>query len=182
MVDSGDFKDGMRHLVGAVTLITTLHESQRRGLTATAVCSLTAEPPSLLVCVNRNAEAHDLIAAAGCFCVNVLGYQHQDLAESFAARDGSKGEARFARGSWSRLVTGAPHLVDSLAAFDCEVFDAHAFATHTMYLGRVVAVQAGNGAPLLYAHGRFGRLHPLSGPLAEYTEAFRGEHNDPATP
>ncbi len=175
-VDAELFKQGMRQLVGAVTLITTKDATQRRGMTATAVCSLSAEPPSLLVCINRTAEAHDVILSGRCFCVNVLPYQQQSLAESFAGRDGSKGEARFQRGSWGSLVTGAPCLEDSLAAFDCALADTHELETHTIFIGRVVAVHRMGGEPLLYEGGHFKRLDPAIGPLARKTELFEGEH------
>ena len=124
-VDVELFKQGMRQLVGAVTLITTRDATQRRGMTATAVCSLSAEPPSLLVCINRTAEAHDVILSGRCFCMSLLSYSQQSLAESFAGRDGSKGEERFERGKWGVLATGAPYLEDSLAAFDCALTDTH---------------------------------------------------------
>jgi flavin reductase (DIM6/NTAB) family NADH-FMN oxidoreductase RutF len=177
-VDVELFKQGMRQLVGAVTLITTQDATQRRGMTATAVCSLSAEPPSLLVCINRSAEAHDVILSGRCFCMSVLAYRHQSLAECFAGRDGSKGEERFERGSWGVLATGAPYLEDSLAAFDCALADTHELVTHTIFIGRVVAVHRIAGEPLLYEGGHFKRLDPAIGPRALKTELFEGEHTE----
>jgi flavin reductase (DIM6/NTAB) family NADH-FMN oxidoreductase RutF len=168
----------MRQLVGAVTLITTEHEGQRRGLTATAVASLSAQPPSLLVCINRTAEAHPYITAGRRFCVNLLAYEQQSLAESFAARDGTKGEARFARGEWGKLVTGAPYLTDCLVAFDCELAQELTVETHTIFVGHVVGLHTRRGEPLLYEDGHFKRLHPSTGPVAHNTELFRGEHTE----
>jgi flavin reductase (DIM6/NTAB) family NADH-FMN oxidoreductase RutF len=177
-VDANEFREGMRQLVGAVTLITTFHDGQRRGLTATAVCSLSAQPPSLLVCVNRTAEAHDYIRDGGRFCVNVLGYEQQALAESFAARDGSKGETRFSRGSWATLVTGSPCLEECLVAFDCELAQEVTVETHTIFVGHVVGIRTRRGDPLLYEDGHFKRLHPSTGPVAHNTELFKGEHTE----
>ena len=71
-IDAAAFKKGMRHLAASVTLITTRHRDLRGGLTATAVCSVSAEPPQILVCVNKTASAHDPIGEAGFFCVNIL--------------------------------------------------------------------------------------------------------------
>ena len=85
-IDAAAFKKGMRHLAASVTLITTRHRQQRGGLTATAVCSVSAEPPQLLVCVNKTASAHDPIGHAGFFCVNILSPQHRKIAERFAGR------------------------------------------------------------------------------------------------
>ncbi len=177
-VDVELFKQGMRQLVGAVTLITTRDATQRRGMTATAVCSLSAEPPSLLVCINRTAEAHDVILSGRCFCMSLLPYSQQSLAESFAGRDGSKGEERFKRGKWGVLTTGAPYLEDSLAAFDCALTDTHELATHTIFIGRVVAVHRIAGDPLLYEGGHFKRLDPAIGPIAHKTQLFEGEHTE----
>jgi hypothetical protein len=90
-----------------VTLITTRHRDLRGGLTATAVCSVSAEPPQLLVCVNKSASAHDPIGEAGFFCVNILSPQHRKIAERFAGMDGVEGDERFRdMGEWSSLTTG----------------------------------------------------------------------------
>lgn len=148
-VDPELLRQGMRQLVGPVSLITAAHAGQRRGLTATAICSPSAEPPSLLVCVNRQAEAHDLIVMAGRFCVNVLACGQQRLAEIFAARDGSKGEVRFAHGQWSALATGALCHEGCLLARDCRLVAQHPAATSR------------------------------PGPIAHNTELLRGEHTMP---
>ena len=87
-VDATAFKRGMRHLAASVTLITTRHRDLRGGLTATAVCSVSAEPPQILVCVNKTASAHDPIGEAGFFCVNILAPDHRKIAERFAGMDG----------------------------------------------------------------------------------------------
>ena len=89
-VDATAFKRGMRHLAASVTLITTRHRDLRGGLTATAVCSVSAEPPQILVCVNKTASAHDPIGEAGFFCVNILAPDHRKIAERFAAWTASK--------------------------------------------------------------------------------------------
>ena len=104
-IDAAAFKKGMRHLAASVTLITTRHRDLRGGLTATAVCSVSAEPPQILVCVNKTASAHDPIGEAGFFCVNVLSPQHRKLAERFAGMDGVEGDERFRdMGEWSIAV------------------------------------------------------------------------------
>ena len=94
-IDAAAFKKGMRHLAASVTLITTRHRDLRGGLTATAVCSVSAEPPQILVCVNKTASAHDPIGEAGFFCVNILAPGHRKIAERFAGMDGVEGDERF---------------------------------------------------------------------------------------
>src|SRR5437868_15100984 len=105
-IDAAAFTKGMRHLAASVTLITTRHRMQRGGLTATAVCSVSAEPPQLLVCVNKTASAHDPIGQAGFFCVNILAPAHRQIAERFAGMDGVEGDERFnGIGEWSARTT-----------------------------------------------------------------------------
>lgn len=149
------FKRGMRQLAGGVTLITTAWHGQRGGLTATAVCSVSAAPPQLLVCVNKEASAHDSIGLSGSFCVNVLGEQHKLLALRFSGQDGIDGDARFADRDWQTLVTGAPRLPDALASFDCQVHHRFDAGTHTVYIGRVVETACCDGVPLIYWGGSF---------------------------
>ena len=153
------FKRGMRRLAGGVTIITAAHEGDINGLTATAVTSLTAEPPQLLVCVNRSAAAHDLIRKGATLCVNALALEHRGLAARFAGIDGVHGPERFEAGEWTRLATGAPVLADALAAFDCVVVDTVDVGTHTIFICRVVEVRAReDGVALIYEGGAFGSV------------------------
>lgn len=155
-VAANDFKRGMRRLVAGVTIVTTIHDGERSGLTATAVTSLSADPPQLLVCVNRTATAHDLIHKGAKLCVNLLDQHHQLLASRFAGADGIHGEGRFDIGQWTALTTGAPVLADSIASFDCIVGETVDSATHTIFICRVVAVAAReSGTPLLYESGGY---------------------------
>src|SRR5690349_10286801 len=109
-VEPSLFRLAMRQLASAVTIVTSGSGPCRRGLTATAVCSLSADPPSLLVCINKQTECHEIIRQNGHFCVNALGADDEGLAGRFAGRDGSHGLSRFSAGSWTELVTGAPVL------------------------------------------------------------------------
>ena len=156
-MDTGAFKKGMRHLAASVCLITTRHGAERGGLTATAVCSVSAEPPQLLVCVNRDASAHPLIVASRIFAVNVLAPCHRPIAERFAGMDGVEGDARFVDlGDWRTLQTGAPVLHGCPVTFDCKVVNTTVAGTHTIVIGEIldVALDAAN-LPLLYAQGAF---------------------------
>lgn len=163
VVDPADFVMAMRQFAGAVTIITTVHEGGRTGLTATAVCSLTAEPARILICVNKTASAHDPIAQGGPFCVNILGTQHVTIANRFAGRADVDGEARFkADATWVTLATGAPVLADALASFDCTVNARFDYGTHTIYVGDVRAAAARTGTPLLYSGGAFMTTAPVA--------------------
>ncbi|HEX2114956.1 MAG TPA: flavin reductase family protein [Alphaproteobacteria bacterium] len=149
----------MRCLAAGVTIVTTLHDGVRSGLTATAVTSLSADPPQVLVCVNRSAGAHDPIHRGSLMCVNVLAHTHQHLAARFAGQKGVFGEERFGAGRWTKLTTGAPVLADALASFDCVVTERVQASTHTIFIGRVVGVRTRPKArPLVYASGTYARL------------------------
>jgi flavin reductase (DIM6/NTAB) family NADH-FMN oxidoreductase RutF len=154
-VDAASFKQGMRLLSAGVTIVTTAIGANRIGLTATAVCSLAAEPATLLACVNREAGAHDPTLQSRVFCVNVLGIDHLELARLFADR--TRVPERFNYGQWGTLKTGAPVLMDALASFDCLLGQTFRAETHTVLIGQVQAVRSSpNQRPLLYANGKFG--------------------------
>ena len=158
---SNAYRAAMRHLAGAVSILTTGEGADRRGLTASSLTSFAVDPPTLLICVNRNSSARPELLGRGAFAVNVLRPEQQRLAEQFAGVGGLKGEERFAGGRWTTLVTGAPVLEDALASFDCrldEVIERH---SHMIVLGRVVATRLAEQAePLIYWSRSFRRLAP----------------------
>lgn len=160
-VDGQQFKQGMRTLAGAVNIVTSMHAGHRYGMTATAVCSATAEPPSVLACINKLATTHDAVAKSKVFCVNVLRVEDWELSTTFSG--GQTGEARFRHGNWTRLTTGAPVLVDALVSFDCRVVKKMVHGTHTIFLGEVEQILIGKkGKPLLYSDGQYAKLASLT--------------------
>src|SRR3954449_1589644 len=102
-LDGGQFKAGMPWLAGAVNIITSAHAGHRYGMTATAVCSATAEPPTVLVCINKLASTHGAVAKTGAFCVNVLRAEDWQLSTTFSGAQ--SGEARFTNGNRTRPAT-----------------------------------------------------------------------------
>ena len=162
-IDAAAFKKGMRHLAASVTLITTRLGDLRGGLTATAVCSVSAEPPQILVCVNKTASAHDHIGEAGFFCINILSPAHRKIAERFAGMDGVEGDDRFCdMGDWSSLTTGAPVLKGCPVSFDCKLVTRLSAGTHTIYIGEIVDLTLdAEATPLLYADGAFVHVDAL---------------------
>ena len=149
----------MRHQAGAVAVVATGAGTARAGLTATAFSSLSDTPPTLLVCVQRKAGAHDLIASLGVFSVNILVADQQDVAELFSGKSGIKGDERFHGQTWISLTTGAPVLSNALAVLDCELVESHQFSSHTIFIGRVVdGVTRMSADPLLYFRGDYWNL------------------------
>lgn len=160
-VPTADYVAGMRRLAGGVTIVTARWGELRAGLTATSVCSLTAEPPRLLACIHRDADAHELIEQSGRFAINVLTSAQQELADHFGGRDTSHGPSRFAVGRWGPGITGVPLLLDAAANFECRLVEALAASTHSIFIGEVEAVQVHAGAMGLVYHDR--AYHRLGG-------------------
>lgn len=158
-VDASGFREAMRQLAGAVSVVTTGDGPSRTGLTATSVTSLSAEPPSLLVCINRASSVLPVLRETGAFAVNLLAAGQQAIADRFAGRSGASGAARYAGAAWTTLETGVPVLADALAALDCRVEAIMDWHSHAIVIGRVAALSVPGGeAALVYRCGRYGAL------------------------
>lgn len=153
-VARGDFLEAMSALPGPVSLITTGHGDRRMGLTASSLCSLSADRPSIIVCVNKSASAHDFLLENGCFGVNILHPSQLDAAELFT----SKGVDRFASHQWIELTTGAPILADALVALDCRLNRAIDGFSHTILIGvveQLISREADEADCLVWHRRRF---------------------------
>jgi flavin reductase (DIM6/NTAB) family NADH-FMN oxidoreductase RutF len=149
--DPEAFKAAMRRFASGVTVVTTTLEGKPKGFTATAFCSVSAEPPMVLVCVNRRARSHSVIAQAGYFCVNILAREQEDLSVRFSSR----ADDPFAGVAHHIANTGAPVLNGSLAFFDCTLNEELSVETHTIFIGKVVACASSEGKPLGYYDGSY---------------------------
>ena len=154
-ISEESFKQGMRQFAAAVNVITVKYDGIQDGLTATAVCSVSALPPQLLICVHQEASAHELLLKSGKFGLNILSSKQESVAKRFAGIDNSKREQRYDIGHWTQLTTGSPILVDALVGFDCEISNSVAAGTHSIVIGHIVDVRYGDGTPLLYKDGKF---------------------------
>ena len=140
------YRSAMRHVAATVYAVTTGAGGDRYGILATAVSSLSFDPPSLLVCVNRAASLHAPLASAETFAVNVLGLGNRDVAEHFM-RGGSD---RFAVGQWN-VWLGVPVLESAQSSFVCRRAHCHDFGTHSIFIGELIAAQhRADAAPLTY--------------------------------
>jgi flavin reductase (DIM6/NTAB) family NADH-FMN oxidoreductase RutF len=162
-----DFRAAMSRLAGAVTIIATGGAPSRaswRGMTATAVCSLCAEPPSLVACVNRATGTWRRLHQDQVFSVNVLAAHHVELARTFAGAHGLSGPARFTATGWRAGELAVPVLADALASFECQLARAVEHGTHVLLIGAVSRVHAGveQARPLLYHRRRFAGLDHLT--------------------
>jgi flavin reductase (DIM6/NTAB) family NADH-FMN oxidoreductase RutF len=159
MADAAAFREAMRHLPAGVCVISVGQGAERTGLTATSVSSLSAEPPTLLVSVNRASSSYETLTRCPAFGVNVLTAGHHAVADMFAGRKGVQGAERFAAGRWTTLESGVSVLSDAVAAFDCEVEERIERHTHAIIIGRVRALLAPGGpSALLYWRGQYDQL------------------------
>ncbi|UXT41797.1 pyrimidine utilization flavin reductase protein F [Agrobacterium tumefaciens] len=149
-----DYRNAMARLGAAVNIVTTDGAAGRAGFAATAVCSVSDNPPTLLICLNRNSSAYRVVKANGVVCVNTLAAHHEVLSTLFGGK--TPAEERFAAGSWDVLETGAPVLEDALVSFDCRIREAHDGGTHDILICDVVdmKINAGDEA-LMYFNRRY---------------------------
>ena len=137
-VASDDFRGAMRHLAGGVSVITAGRGKDITGMTVTSVSSLSVDPPSLVVSINRASSSWPLLKRHGFFGVNILTADQLDIAERFTGKGGLKGAERFAGASWTTAASGVPLLVGALAAIDCEAEDIVERHSHAIVIGRVL--------------------------------------------
>ncbi|KKZ84012.1 flavin reductase family protein [Rhizobium phaseoli] len=158
-IDRDSFKLSMRHLAGAVSVITVGEGDERTGFTATSVSSLSADVPSVIVSLNRASSSWTILQRHHCFCVNVLAEDQQHIARSFAGLGGRHGVERYRDASWHHLKTGAAALENALTVLDCELEKAIHHHTHVILIGRVCAIAVRpHTSPLLYWNGGYRRL------------------------
>ena len=148
------FRDVIGRFASGVTVITTTADGSDFGTTASAVSSLSMEPPMLLICLNKTSDTQTAILKAGVFGVNILAEDQGQVAYQFA----KKGPAKFQGVGILRGETGIPLVEGALAHLECEVEETVTGGTHTVFLGRVRQASGQEGAPLTYFRGRFGRL------------------------
>jgi flavin reductase (DIM6/NTAB) family NADH-FMN oxidoreductase RutF len=141
------FKAANRRFATGVTIVTTRNGDQIHGFTVNAFASVTAEPPTVLVCVNRTARAHPIITESGGFCVNILALEQRALAERF---QGGEPQERFKDIVHRAGPSGSPILDNVLAYFDCSVDEELNSGTHTIFIGKVLEAGERVGAPLGY--------------------------------
>lgn len=154
-VSKGEFRDAMACVCAPVHVITSRGEAGRGGFTATAMCSVTDEPPTLLVCMNRNSAQSVLFVQNGRFCVNVLTDEHKGLAGDFAGKRPDMDD-RYAAARWIDLPSGNQALADAIVSFDCRLTDARPVGTHNIFIGEVIGIRGrADGNALLYLDRRY---------------------------
>ena len=157
MVTRDAYRDAMARLTGAVNIISSDGQAGLAGFTASAVCSVTDDPPTLLLCVNLASRQSELLRVNGVLCVNTLAKGQEDIARAFSNHDLTMAQ-RFERAEWTARESGSPMLKGALAVFDCRIVERLEQGTHAVLFCEVLAAEAGNGRPLLYYNRAFGTL------------------------
>lgn len=146
-VSKESFRNGMAKLAGAVNIVTTDGPDGWAGFTASAVCSVTDTPATLLVCLNRASSAATSFLASSSLCVNTLGPTHKELAMAFGG--GTPMRDRFAKSDWHPGIDGAPHLDGATVAFDCRITARQEIGTHQVMFCEVIDVNERQDASAL---------------------------------
>jgi flavin reductase (DIM6/NTAB) family NADH-FMN oxidoreductase RutF len=146
------FKAVMRRFPTGVTVVTSLREGEPRGVTVSAFAPVSADPPMVLICINREARSYLYIASSRIFCVNVLSGQQRALAERFS---GKLRDNQFEGIPYDVDATGAAVLRGTVAHLDCKVVQEHRAGSHSIFIGRVLKGGARSGSPLGYYDGGF---------------------------
>ena len=155
MISPDDFRQVLAHFATGVTIVTTSDSEQRpTGLTASAFCSVSLDPPLILICVDHKSQSYPHLRESGRFAINILHQGHEQLSRRFASSRLDKFDGvPFTLGS-----LGVPLIDAALAYLECRSVSAHVEGDHTIFVGRVEAVGVGEGDPLLYYRGRYHRL------------------------
>jgi flavin reductase (DIM6/NTAB) family NADH-FMN oxidoreductase RutF len=160
-VAPADFRLGMSRLASGVSVVATgsaRDPSSWRGMTATAVCSLSAEPPSLVVCLNYETGTYKELRQNSLFSVNVLSSRDVRLAQTFAGQHGLFGAKRFIPADWCPGALGVPVLAGALTSFECRISRSLEYGTHSLLIGDIGTIRSAErdaDGPLVYHSHRF---------------------------
>jgi flavin reductase (DIM6/NTAB) family NADH-FMN oxidoreductase RutF len=155
---SAAFRAAMRlHIGGIAIMALTAPDGACCGITATAFCSLSDEPPALIVCVNRSTRVAQALQVSLPFALNLPNSNQQEVARVFGGMTEIRGKARFGCGSWHRGDSGVPLLRHARASFECVASEVYVRATHLLVIGAVTHLRVGarEAGALAYVDGKF---------------------------
>lgn len=156
MIDAATFKRALGSWPSGVAIVTSRYGDVRHGMTVSAFSAVSAEPPQVLICTNRQSNTHPLIERAQRFTVNILSVGQEQIASLFA--DTKRKEVRFDNLTCTPGTSGCPRIPGALVYLDCAVVQAVTAGTHMIYVGLVEAAAVDDGAPLAFHRGRYCRL------------------------
>lgn len=152
-------RDLMAHFATGVTVVAARHGPLLAGMTASAIATISIDPPILMASIARKAETHGAIIGSHAFAVSVLAEDQRELADCFAQPTTATKLTRFCDAAWHEAETGSPILEGALAYFDCRLTERHDGGDHTIFLGEIVAAgYREDAAPLLWYGSAYHRL------------------------
>lgn len=157
--DRDRFIGAMRRVAASVTVVTTDGPAGRYGATVSAFSSVSADPPTVLVCLHGQSRIAQAVQDNGRFCVNVLPEGSTDIADRFAGRHDARVSDRFS-GVDCYGLPGTPPQIDGAIVFQAEVQQTLLSGSHLIVIGRVGAVLGGDSRPLTYHDGAYHRVVP----------------------
>jgi flavin reductase (DIM6/NTAB) family NADH-FMN oxidoreductase RutF len=154
-VSPDEFRSVLGRFPSGVTVVTTkAADGSDQGMTVSAFCSVSLEPPLVLICIEKSASAYDALTSAAGFVVNILSATQEQIARRFSIIDID----RFEGVGYSRSQHGFAVLDDVLGVIECSTFAMHDAGDHMVIVGEVEAMRAENGTPLLYYRGGYAQL------------------------
>lgn len=154
-IDQAEFRRVMGHFASGVTVVTVCREGTCHGITVSSFCSLSLEPPLVLICIDRRYSSHEKIQQSEVFAINILAEDGEWLSRHFASREADK----FAKVGYRTGESGAPLLNDALASIECRLVEQLPGGDHTIFVGEVLAMAAqDNKRPLLYFRSGYHKL------------------------
>ena len=161
MVSSDLFREAMSCVASAVSVVTTDGASGCAGMTVSSMCSVSDDPPSVLVCLNKTSPVSEVVRTNGTMCVNVLRDDQDYVSTAFAGDYLDANVDLFVSGNWDRMATGAPAFAEALVNLDCLIAGEMLYGTHYVLIGRIQNVRVNEqGDPLIYATRRYRALLP----------------------
>lgn len=155
-----EFLAAMANVANSVTIVTTVQNEHQFGATVSSFCSVSADPPAVLVCLNHSGVTAKAVAESKLFCVNVLPEGASELANKFALISAEEKTIEFERSHWTASSNGCP-MLSGVTAFDCKVTEAIKSSSHMIFIGEVVAMQQGAKPPLIYLNRQYRQLKEL---------------------
>lgn len=154
---AADFRAVMGRFATGVGIATTCEGTRRAGITVNAFCSVSLDPPLVLVCIDRASYVYDVFTRTRFFAINFLTEDQQALSQCFASRSEYR-FSDFCGATTHTATTGAPILDNALAFVDCRVVDIYPGGDHDIFVGHVEALGGADGQPLLFYRGKYTRL------------------------
>jgi len=153
-LDQARFREVLGHFATGVTIVTATEEGEPVGFSCQSFSALSLDPPMVILAPAKTSTSWPRIAEAGAFCVNILGEHQEALCRNFAI----SGADKFEGVAWSAGTTGAPVIKGSLASIECNLGAIYDGGDHELVTGHVVAMEVGDGSPLLFYRSGFGRF------------------------